>query len=146
MRRFRKTRQAFSAGGVVIRDAGSGPEIVVCMRNRSRVACLPKGTPEAGEAPLETALREVREETGLEVEAVSELGDIEYWFVEKGVRIHKTVRWWLMRPTGGDIRDHDEEFDVVKWMPLAEAASFLSFADERNILAKAEASLGVEMR
>lgn len=145
MRRYRKTLRAFSAGGVVVRDAAAGPEVVVCLRNRARLACLPKGTPEPGEEPLETALREVREETGLEVEALSELGDIDYWFAEKGVRIHKTVRWWLMQPTGGDVSNHDEEFDVVKWMPLGEAVSSLSFVDERNILAKAEAQLGVEM-
>ncbi len=146
MSRPRRTQRAFSAGGVVTREGPGGePEVVVCLRNRGRLVCLPKGTPEADEEPLQTALREVREETGLSVEAVAPLGDIQYWFAERGARVHKTVRWWLMRATGGSVDDHDEEFEVVKWVPIGEAANTLSFVDERNILAKAEQELGVEM-
>ena len=66
----------------------------------------------------ETALREVEEETGLEVRITGALDSIEYWFVQSGTRIHKTVHYFLMEPTGGDLAAHDHEFDEVRWIPF----------------------------
>jgi 8-oxo-dGTP diphosphatase len=129
--------RAFSAGGVVWRRGGGGIEVVVCSRTRERVVCLPKGTPEPGESQVATALREVAEETGLEVEAGPELGAINYWFARPGSRVHKTVRWWLMQATGGDTSLHDAEFDDVRWVSIADAMATLSYADERGIVEKA---------
>ena len=82
---------------------------------------LPKGTPDGDETAEQTALREVAEETGLEVRIVAPVGRIEYCFVRGGRRIHKTVHYFLMEATGGDLADHDHEFDEVRWVDLAEA-------------------------
>lgn len=98
---------------------------------------LPKGTPDDGETPEQTALREVREETGLLVSILDEVGDIHYRFARDGRRIDKTVRYYLMEATGGDLADHDHEFEEVRWVGLGEAEALLSFPTERKILARA---------
>lgn len=114
------------------------------MRRRGRDSVtwtLPKGTPDPGETVEETALREVGEETGLEVRIVEPLGAIEYDFVQDGTRIHKTVHYFLMKPVGGDLARHDTEFERVRWVPFDEADELLSFATERELVATAAARL-----
>ena len=100
---------------------------------------LAKGTPDPGETLEETALREVREETGLEVEIAAPLGSIDYWFGRRDfdVRYHKTVYYYLMVPVGGGIELHDPEFDVVQWFPSEEALEVLTYANEVEVLRRA---------
>lgn len=134
------TVAAFSAGGIVLRHGERGTEVVLGRRRRDRDGVtwsLPKGTPDGDETPAETALREVREETGLRVRIVGEVGDIHYRFAREGRRIDKTVRYYLMEVTGGDLADHDHEFEEVRWVELGEADALLSFPTERRILARA---------
>ena len=110
------------------------------MRRRGRDSVtwtLPKGTPDPGETVEETALREVGEETGLQVRIVEALPSIQYDFVQDGQRIHKTVHYFLMEPTGGDLSRHDAEFERVRWVPFEEAGALLSFATERELVATA---------
>jgi 8-oxo-dGTP pyrophosphatase MutT (NUDIX family) len=140
---------ATSAGGIVIRFDGSIPQFVAGSRRRerdSRTWTLPKGTPNAGETIEQTALREVAEETGLNVRITGPLDSIEYWFVLGGTRIHKTVHYFLMEPTGGDLSGHDHEFEEVRWVRFDEADSLLTFETERALVAKAAATLAVEPR
>jgi 8-oxo-dGTP pyrophosphatase MutT (NUDIX family) len=135
-----RTSTATSAGGIVVRRVGDRPELVVGSRRRERDGrtwTLPKGTPISGETTEETALREVGEETGLEVRIVRPLDSIEYWFVQSGRRIHKTVHYFLMEPTGGDLGRHDHEFDQVRWLPFADAPGVLTFETERSLVAAA---------
>lgn len=135
-----RTATATSAGGVVVREEHGRPSLVVGMRRRARDAVtwtLPKGTPDPGESVEETALREVGEETGLEVRIVDRLPSIEYAFVQDGTRINKTVHYFLMEPTGGDLSRHDAEFERVRWVPFDEAGGLLSFATERELVATA---------
>ncbi len=106
-------------------------------RETSGTWTLPKGTPEAGETTEETALREVAEETGLTVRILAPFDSIAYTFVQHGTRIHKTVHYFLMAPTGGDLARHDHEFDEVRWIPLAEAPGILTFETERALIARA---------
>jgi 8-oxo-dGTP pyrophosphatase MutT (NUDIX family) len=115
-------------------------ELVLGRRRRERDGVtwsLPKGTPDAGETMEETAVREVGEETGLEVRIVQPVGHIEYTFVQRGTRIHKTVHYFLMEAVGGDLGRHDHEFDEVRWVNLTEAEALMSFPTERRILARA---------
>ena len=135
-----RTGTATSAGGIVVRFDEGVPSLVVGARRRDRdllTWTLPKGTPNAGETREQTALREVAEETGLEVRITDVLDSIEYWFVQRGTRIHKTVHYYLMEPTGGDLSAHDHEFDQVRWVPFDQAASLLTFETERALVAKA---------
>ena len=135
---------ATSAGGIVIRYEGGVPQLVVGSRRREPDGVtwtLPKGTPHSGETVEETALREVAEETGLQVRITEPLDSIEYWFVQRGTRIHKTVHYFLMEPTGGDLAGHDHEFAEVRWVGFDEASSLLTFETERALVAKAAATL-----
>jgi len=135
-----RTATATSAGGIVVRYESDQPWLVVGSRRRERDGrtwTLPKGTPNAGETREQTAIREVEEETGLTVRITGPLDSIEYWFVQSGTRIHKTVHYFLMEPVGGDLDRHDHEFDEVRWIPFAHAATMLTFETERALVARA---------
>jgi len=101
---------------------------------------LPKGHVEAGETVEQTAVREVQEETGIRGSIVGKLGSIDFWFVAEGRRVHKTVHHFLLLaddPTGGLVlSDEDVEVSEVAWVPLAEVAHRLAYADERRLLDK----------
>ena len=143
-------RSETSAGGFVYRGRGDACMVLVGGRRRpprGRLTWgLPKGHVEAGETLAETAVREVREETGVEAEVERLLGDIRYVFVKRpgtddAVRIRKRVRYYLMRRTGGRLSDRDDELDEVRWIPLAAASRMLTFANERGIARRAVAVL-----
>ncbi len=139
-----RTATATSAGGIVVRFEAEEPQLVVGMRRRDRDGVtwtLPKGTPNPGETREETAVREVREETGLDVRITAPFDSIEYWFVQRGTRIHKTVHYFLMEPTGGDLARHDHEFETVRWIGFGEAGALLSFETERALVAAARARI-----
>jgi 8-oxo-dGTP pyrophosphatase MutT (NUDIX family) len=129
-----RTARATSAGGVVHRADGGRPEIVLVHRRVPPLWALPKGTPDSGETLEETAVRETREETGLEVEIEGPITAISYFFVHGRTRYHKTVHFFLMRPTGGRLEDHDHEFDEVRWAHLEEALELMTHATEREVV------------
>lgn len=130
-----------SAGGVVCRYTGGLPEVVVCGTNNPQSVRLPKGTPEGLETSQETALREVREETGLEVLIEAMIGDTHYSFSSPsmdadGERIfyQKTVTYYLMQPIGGNLALHDSEFDWVNWMLGEDAIGALTHKNEVQVV------------
>ena len=128
-----------SAGGVVYQRSGGQLETVLCGRSQPVRWSLAKGTPDPGETLEQTALREVREETGLEVKIDGSLGSIDYWFADrdKDVRYHKTVHFYLMVPVGGSTEQHDPEFDVVRWFNTEDALTNLAYPNEVNVLQRA---------
>jgi 8-oxo-dGTP pyrophosphatase MutT (NUDIX family) len=136
----------FSAGGLVCRRVRG--EWTVCLAGRrihpgsDLVWILPKGHVEEGERMEETALREVREETGLEAEIIERLGDVTYWYVRREPegrpsRVFKRVRFFLMLFRGGRFGDRDEEMDDVRWFSLERAQTMLAYANERTLMYRA---------
>lgn len=134
-------QRAVSAGGVVYRRAPQGIEVVLCGRIEDAIWGLPKGTPAAGENLEQAAVREVIEETGLQVVIERKIDTIEYWFVEGGVRYHKFVHHYLMVPTGGSVDDHDWEYDCVEWFSAEQAYKVLTYHNEVEVVRKAVALL-----
>ena len=116
-------------------------EVVLVGETSLDLWVLPKGTPIAGETPEETAIREVREETGIEPRIIGDLGSIQYWFTRKGVRFKKEVKHYLMRAVGGDIAAHDHEYAEARWFPIDEAARRLSHENEAAIVRRAAEEL-----
>lgn len=132
-----RTARATSAGGVVHRFHDGKLQVALVHRRAPLLWALPKGTPDAGETTEETALRETREETGLEVEIVRPLRSIRYFFVRGTTRFNKTVHFFLMRPIGGSLDAHDAEFDEARWVDLTEALAILNHATERSVVEEA---------
>jgi bis(5'-nucleosidyl)-tetraphosphatase len=157
MERYRTIR-VYSAGGVVFRLvplSSSGPaepcnerpdgltggsivEVALVGRSHLGIWTLPKGTPQKGETIEQVAVREVQEETGLQVRLITYVGSISYAFVREQVRYHKQVRHFLFEAIGGNIALHDHEYDLVQWFPLPEACRRLTYQNEIHILYQAE--------
>jgi 8-oxo-dGTP pyrophosphatase MutT (NUDIX family) len=128
----------FSAGGLVIRNLRGRPHLAV-VRVRDQILALPKGHPEQDESAQDAALREVREETGLEATPVEKLGDVRYWYARDGDRVLKIVSFFLLRYRSGRLEDHDHEVEEALWIPLEEAPARLAYRGERD-MAKAALS------
>ena len=102
----------------------------------SEVLALPKGHPDPGETPLQAAAREVREETGVEVDLIASLGEIDYTYDRAGREVYKRVHFYLFAYRGGEL-SHDHEIADVRWMPLEKAAESLTHAGERDMVRRA---------
>jgi len=135
------TKEQVSAGGVVYRARGPETEVALISVGEEERWQLPKGLVGRNESPEEAALREVREETGLECEIVSPLEVVEYWYFSKGsarrVRFHKRVHFYLMRYLSGETEEHDDEVNEARWVGAGEAAAMLAFKGERKALEEA---------
>ncbi|MET0799731.1 MAG: NUDIX hydrolase [Actinomycetota bacterium] len=133
-------QQEVSAGGVVYRRDGEGIEVVLASRRTRRGGLawgLAKGGIEAGESLEDAAMREVLEETGYTAEIESSLGETRYFYVWEETRIRKTVHFFLMRCTGGDPDDRDDEMEEIRWFPLERALKRAAYRGEREVLGRA---------
>lgn len=140
-----RTAIAVSAGGVVFRHVSGLLEFIICGRADTGTWGLPKGTPSAGESIDQTALREAREETGLDVIVIAPLTSIEYWFVARRTRFRKTVHFYLMEAVGGDVSRHDHEYDHVVWVTSDEAVARLTYENEKQVARQAIARLTAKL-
>jgi 8-oxo-dGTP pyrophosphatase MutT (NUDIX family) len=132
------TEREFSCGGVVVR----GTECIVIVPTRRaaggvQVLALPKGHPEGDETPADAAVREVREEAGVEATVREKLGDVRYWYQRDGLRISKTVTFFLLDYVAGEPDDHDHEVEYARWIGLDEAARSLTYKGERDMAGRA---------
>ena len=136
------TKTQVSAGGVVYRVRGGRVEVALISVGEQSRWQLPKGLVGPREPPEAAALREAREETGLEAELVAPIEKIEYWYYasERGarVRFHKFVHFYLLRFLSGDVADHDHEVNEARWVKLEEAVGMLAFKSEKAVMEKAK--------
>jgi 8-oxo-dGTP diphosphatase len=133
-----------SAGGVVYRRAAGGAEVVIVRVGPKGRWQLPKGIVDEGEKPGETAVREVREEAGVDARIAAPLDTIEYWYVGnerdgRRVRFHKFVHLFLLEYGSGNVADHDHEVEEARWVSVSDAAGMLAFDSERKALSQAVA-------
>jgi 8-oxo-dGTP pyrophosphatase MutT (NUDIX family) len=109
---------------------------------------LPKGQIDRGEQPDATALREVREETGVDAELIGKLGDVRYVYTRAGERIFKIVSFYLLRYRGGRLGEIEEsmrrEVAEARWLPLDEAPRLLAYRGERQMAEAARRALDEE--
>jgi 8-oxo-dGTP pyrophosphatase MutT (NUDIX family) len=144
-----RVRRELSAGGVVVRRMrGRWWAAVVRPRRdagRRQVWALPKGRIDAGERPVETALREAYEETGVQVRSGRKLGDVRYVYTWEGERIFKIVSFFLLHTTGGRIGELPSGMEIevaeARWVPLADAPGLLSYGGEREMAVRAAEAL-----
>jgi 8-oxo-dGTP diphosphatase len=129
-----------SAGGVMSRRLQGNIEIALVSVKRGSVWCLPKGLINKGEAPENTAIREVSEETGLKGRIIDKLGEITYWYYikEENTKCKKTVHFFLMEYEDGDVSDHDWEVDNAAWFPIDVALEKAFYRGDRQIIQRAK--------
>ncbi len=137
-----KTKRHTSSGGVVY-DVNEGQLQVILISHLNLrgklIWCLPKGSVEEGETLKETALREVREETGVAGDILEKIGHIQYWFYsrQEEAKIFKTVHFYLLKYLKGNIEDHDGEVTEARWVSIQVGLEMLAHNSERGILEKA---------
>jgi len=148
--RTARVEREFSAGGVLVRTIRGRPMVAAIRPNgRDRVWALPKGRIDQGETAADTAVREVREETGVEGRVVEKLGDVRYVYTASwkgGARIFKVVSFFLLRAGRGRIGEIAEEMRIevaeARWLPLDEAPQLLTYGGEREMAARALERVG----
>ncbi len=140
---WRPARADFSAGGVVYRRAVDGSlDLALIATHGTARWQLPKGSREVGETALQTALREVEEEVGLQTASEAYLQQIDYWYwdtyrKEPAELVHKHVDFFLLRAVSGELSDASYEVDAVGWFTPAQALAQLTFGSERSVVERA---------
>ena len=145
----RGVEREFSAGGVLVRVVRGRPALAA-IRPQGKPAglwALPKGRIDPGESAAETAVREVREETGVAGRLVEKLGDVRYVYTRRGgERVFKVVSFFLLRASRGRIGAIADEMRVevaeARWLPLEEAPRLLAYGGEREMARLAHERLG----
>ncbi|MDP9232161.1 MAG: NUDIX domain-containing protein [Actinomycetota bacterium] len=140
-------KREFSAGGVLVRRLREA-WVFAAIRPAGKepgLWALPKGLTGRGEKPVETAIREVAEETGAQGRLVEKLGDVRYVYTWGGERIFKVVSFYLLRYSRGRLGelppDTAHEVAEVRWLPLEEGPKLLAYKGEREMVERALASI-----
>tara|TARA_B100001123_G_C14573401_1_gene735174 strand:- start:64 stop:483 length:420 start_codon:yes stop_codon:yes gene_type:complete len=135
---MKKIYDRISAGGLVYKKCNNKIYFVLCYKTKTNRWHLPKGTKELNESICNTALREVNEETGLEVKIKIFLSDIYYKFTDNyNNKLNKKVTFYIMEAIGGDFEKHDKEFDKIIWADSNEAIKLLKYTNEKELVTKA---------
>lgn len=136
------TVDQISSGGVAFRGQDLNTETAIVSVKPSLRWQLPKGIVDPGESPEVTAVREVREEAGIETDLLSLIESIEYWYRStkygKPVRFHKFVHFYLLHFRSGNVSDHDHEVTEARWVSVEAAIEMLAFKSEREVVKKAK--------
>jgi 8-oxo-dGTP diphosphatase len=136
------TESQISAGGVAYRRKGGRVEIAIISVGERNRWQLPKGLIDEGETSEAAALREVREEAGVETEMIALIDKVEYWYyaTRRGgrIRYHKFVYFYLLRYQSGSTEDHDREVNEARWVDIDEARNMLAFKSEKGVVSRAK--------
>ena len=135
----RHVRDESSAGGVVFRiDAGQ--PLFLLIRDSYKNWGFPKGHIETGEQPEAAALREVREEAGLDDLAVrGSIDTIDWFFRFRGQLIHKSCHFYLMESVeSSTCPQRNEGITACRWIAFEEAEALISYANAREVLRRAQ--------
>jgi 8-oxo-dGTP pyrophosphatase MutT (NUDIX family) len=136
------TKDQISAGGVAFRRVGPDLQMAIVSVKPTLRWQLPKGIVDPGETPEVTAVREVREEAGIETELLRLIETIEYWYQRvqygKRIRYHKFVHFYLLQYQSGDVENHDHEIEESRWVSFEQAIETLAFKSERGVVEKAQ--------
>ena len=139
-------RDQVSAGGVVFRRDNERIDIVIVAVGGQNRWQLPKGLVEKDETPEIAAVREAREEGGIDSEVVEHIETVEYWYAGldggERVRFHKRVHFFLLRYLSGDTSNHDWEVSEARWVPIDDAKNQLAFDNERRVVERARELIG----
>lgn len=137
-----------SSGGVLYRVESNAIEVCLIAKREMRVWALPRGRVEPGETPEQTAIREVREETGFTASVQEKVDEINFHFYSRSDDrlIHRVVHFYLMPCVSGELGPLDKEVDTAQWYPIDQAVRTLKYENEKEILRKARRILKRELK
>jgi len=127
-----------SAGGIVFKKEKDKILILVTQHSGHHGWVFPKGLIDEGEDKAATALREVREEGGVEAKIIQELPAVEYFYKFEGQTIKKKVTYFLMEYISGNIEDHDWEMEAAEWLPVDQVEDRLSYKTDKQVFSEAK--------
>lgn len=127
-------KREFSAGGIVFNNKG---QVLVTQHSQNKHWSFPKGLIDPGQTSQEAALREVKEEGGVEAEILDKVGYSKYVYTLKEEKIFKVVTYFLMKYLSGDPKDHDFEVEEAGWHEVDDALKQLTFSQDKELLKKA---------
>ncbi|TAL58630.1 MAG: NUDIX domain-containing protein [Bacteroidetes bacterium] len=132
----------FSAGGIVFKKSGDKTEILISQHSQHHGWVFPKGLIAEKETKEQTALREVKEEAGVNGKIIRALNPVTYWYVAEGEKIRKTVYYFLMEYASGDIVKHDYEMEAVEWLPENKVEERLTYESDKIVWKEAKQFIG----
>lgn len=130
-----------SAGGIVFKKENSQILILVTQHSAHHGWVFPKGLIDKGEDKVTSALREVKEEGGVEAKVIKELPSVEYFYKFEGQTIKKKVTYFLMEYVSGNIEDHDWEMEAAEWLPANKVEERLSYKTDKEVFQKAKENI-----
>lgn len=127
-------KREFSAGGIVFNDQN---QVLLTKHSQNHHWSFPKGLIDLGQTPEQAALREVKEEGGVEAEILGKVGYSKYVYTLNNEKIFKIVTYYLMKYVSGDPKDHDWEMEEADWYEPEVALKQLTFSQDKDLLKKA---------
>src|SRR3990167_5132428 len=127
-------KREFSAGGIVFNNEG---QVLVTQHSQNHHWSFPKGLIDPGQTTEEAAVREVKEEGGVEAEILGKVGYNKYVYTLNREKIFKVVTYFLMKYISGNPKDHDWEVEEAGWYTPEDALKQLTFSQDKALLKKA---------